>query len=60
MIFDMKQICENELKQVISFEAKDAKRVEKQPTFEHILYILTKYEQNELLLILHRHYILEV
>ena len=43
-----------------NFEPKDVKSVQTQPKLEHILFVLTKYKQNELLLIFRRHYILEI
>ena len=39
-------------------EPKDSESVETQLKLEHILFVLTKYEQNEL--IFRRHYILEI
>ena len=60
MIFGIKRICQNGVKKGYNFEPKDSESVETQLKLEHILFVLTKYEENELLLIFRRHYILEI
>ena len=39
---------------------EDSESVETHLQIEHILFLLTKYKQNEVLLIFRRHYILEI